>query len=237
MIHPYATMAFAKSLAHWGKAEFVPQWNTPVILRNIEGGGVDAAGVYPLCALPADADIAGGLSHLRALGCVSVILVLDDIHRPAQETLQKHFNHFIPFKKHFLYRPALGPISYHSQHKRALKKAVGQVRVEALDLHKHAGAWQLLYDHLTAQLQLSGLHAFPLAHAEALANIEGVTAIGAWMGDELVSAHIWAGDGKTQHSHLVASNERGYGARAGFGGKFRKRRRRPRPLQARICER
>jgi hypothetical protein len=49
-----------------------------------------------------------------------------------------------------------------------------------------------------------------------LANLEGVTTIGAWVGDDLVSAHIWARDDDCVHSHLAASSELGYATGAAY---------------------
>ena len=78
MTHPYATLAFGESLAHWGKPLFVAPWQTTVILREFESGTFDAAGTYPFAVLPQDADIAAGLAQLGEAGAVSVVLVLDD---------------------------------------------------------------------------------------------------------------------------------------------------------------
>lgn len=44
----------------------------------------------------------------------------------------------------------------------------------------------------------------------------GITAIGAWLADELVSAHVWVSDGRYVHSHLAASSDAGYKAGAAY---------------------
>ena len=216
MTHPYATMAYAQALSHWGKPLWVPQWQTAVIMRQLPSGEVDAAGAYPFSIIANESDIAAGLAHIRAEGALSLTLVLDDFHKPDFALCAPHATLLKPFKTHYVYNRAKGAVAYDDHHKRALKKAQQQVRVDVLDLKTHGREWQALYDHLIADLQLQGLHAFPAAHYQALAEINGITAIGAWMGDELVSAHLWAGDGATQHSHLVASNAKGYEARASF---------------------
>ncbi|MFW0778037.1 MAG: hypothetical protein ACN2B6_10010 [Rickettsiales bacterium] len=214
--HPYARIIFAESLSHWGKALFVEEWHTPVILREIDGGGIDAAGVYPFCVLPKDADIAGGLERLKQHGAVSVVMVLDDFHRPELDVLKPHFPMLRDFKTHYVHDYAKGEPQYDSHHRRGLRKAQQQVRVDVVDLKTHWRDWQKLYDYIIRDMKLSGLHAFPAAHHEALAPLEGIAAIGAWMDDELVSAHIWAGDGEMMHSHLVASNAKGYETRAAY---------------------
>lgn len=214
-MHPYANPAYAAALSHWGKALTIPEWNTSVIMRNIPAGGVDAAGVYPIAVLSPDADIAGGLARLREAGAVSVVLVLDDFHRPSIEALEKHFT-VTPFKTHYVYKPANGAITYDTHHKRALRKAQSAVRAGVLDLKRDWRQWQGLYDHLIAELQLTGVHAFPASYHEAIAQLDGMVAIGVWDGDELVSAHLWACDEKTAHSHLVASSQKGYELRAAY---------------------
>ncbi|MBY0406131.1 MAG: hypothetical protein K2Q01_00430 [Rickettsiales bacterium] len=145
-----------------------------------------------------------------------MVLVLDDFHRPEIAEMQRHFDFIRPFKTHYVYRKAKGMVAYVSHHRRALRRALKEVRVGILDVRQHTHAWQSLYDDLTRKLELSGLHAFPIAHIEEIAGIEGVTAIGAWHEDALVSAHIWVSDGTYAHSHLVASNQKGYDTQAAY---------------------
>lgn len=216
LVHPYKTMKYAQSLAHWGEAFYVDAWQSPVILRKIDGGGFDAAGVYPFCVLPKDADIAAGLARLKEHGAVSVVLVLDDFHRPQIQTLEPHFSLLRPFKTHYVHDPKKGEVSYDSHHRRSLRKAQKQVKIGVLDLSKDWQNWHALYDYIIKDMGLTGLHAFPTAHHQVLFHLEGITAIGAWAGDELASAHIWAEDGETIHSHLVASNAKGYETRAAY---------------------
>lgn len=216
MTHPYATRAFAESLSHWGRALEVPAWGCHVIVRDIANDGEDAAGVYPITPIIENADITAGLQQLKKYGLVSVVLVLDDFHRPALEQLSKHFTKVLPFKPHYIYRPPKGPMEYDSHHKRALKKAMNKVKTGVVDL-KHDGAgWQTLYDALIAKLKLSGLHAFPHTHHDALARMDEVIAVGAWLGNELVSCHVWVRYKDRLHSHLIASNEAGYDTRAAY---------------------
>lgn len=215
--HPYATMDYAHSLAHWGKAMFVPEWNAPVIVRSIgQSGQEDAAGVYPFVPLAADADIAGGLERLRAAGMVSVVLVTDAFHSPPIDVLTQHFTTVRPLKRHYIWCPHLGDIHYHEHHRRAVRKAQDLVRTEVVEMKHHVGEWHSLYDALIEKLSLTGLHAFPRAHHDALAAMDGVVLVGAWQGDEMVSGHVWVSDGEYAHSHLVASNDKGYECRAGF---------------------
>ncbi len=215
-MHPYAASMFAESLTHWGEPFLVPEWNCHVIKRHITDKLYDAAGVYPITPLSADADIAGGLSRLRDAGFVSVVLVLDDFHRPDLEMLKPHFDVVQNFKQHYLFKPEKGGITYDSHHKRAVKTALKHVRTDIIPLRECVNDWAGLYDGLIQKLSLQGLHAFPHTHHQILAEMPGIIAIGAWIGEELVSCHLWADDGEFVHSHLVASNDKGYESRAAY---------------------
>lgn len=216
MIHPYATPAYAASLSHWGTPLMVPAWGTTVIVRDIGQSYRDAAGTYPFAALGNASDIAAGLDFLHRQGMVSVVLVLDAFHCPPLEEMKKHFALLKPFKTHYVHRRDAEPVDYDAHHRRALRRALQHVRVGPLDLKRDWKQWQALYDVLIAKLNLNGLHAFPAGHHSALGDILGMSAIGAWSGDELVSCHVWASDGTFAHSHLVASNDKGYECQAAY---------------------
>lgn len=217
MRHPYATDAYALSLVSDGRTLVVPEWGCSVLVRPIEGEQDDATGIYPLAILRRDADIEGGLSRLRDLGLVSIVLVVDDFHRPAIECLERAFDFVRPFKAHFLNKPAQATTPAYSKHHRyEIQRASRHVTVGVMDLGRHLDDWIRLYATLMERHSLSGIHDLPLKHHASLARLEGVTAIGAWIEGELVSCHIWVHDGQRAHSHLGASSERGYACGAAY---------------------
>jgi hypothetical protein len=223
VIHPYATAAYAHSLSHWGEAQSVPEWGCGVILRAIPGmdaagedtAGMDAAGTYPIAAIAADADLPGGLERLRRLGLISITLVLDDFQRPPLALLQKYFNVVRPFKTHYIRRNA-AKFTYARHHRYEVARASRKVTVRPFDLESHLPEWTALYASLIRRHGLRGVHLFPAAHFEALHRMKSTTSMGAWLDDELVSAHIWVSDGTHVHSHLAASNDAGYKAGAAY---------------------
>jgi len=216
MIHPYATPTYAAALSYWGAPLFVPDWNCSVIVRDIMPGFKDASGVYPLAILPKEADLNGGLHFLQQKGLVSVVLVLDEDHRPPLEQLKRHFSATRIFKTHYLYRPSMGPLSFDSATRYKLRQTLKSIRIEAFNLRLYLNEWFALYDGLVKKRGLSDVHAFPLSYFKALANLDGVTALGAWKEDSLVSCHLWIGHDRYQHSHLAATNAEGYKNRAAF---------------------
>ncbi len=210
MIHPYGTERYAKSLPHVGEPFAVPEWETHVLIRPAQGGAYDAVGTYPLAVIAAGADLEAGLSRLKAAGLVSVVFVLDDILRPPLGTLQSAFDVVRPFKTHYLHDRTLAGVVYGKHHRYEIKRALGRVSVLEISLADHLESWRSFYEELTARHQMSGVHAFPAAHHEALASLAGVRTFGAFADGELVSAHVFVAHDGYAFSHLAASTGRGY---------------------------
>jgi hypothetical protein len=217
MTHPYASAAYAQSLAHAGEAFAVPEWGGHVLVRPTpDGAGRDAMGPYPLTALPADADLTGGLERLAKAGLVSVVLVLDDRLRPAREALETAFGFVRPFKPHYLHGRGLGPVAYGKHHRYELKRALARVEAREIVLAEHLAEWQALYGELAQRHGLAGLHAFPAAHHQALAKLPGLRAFGAFLEGRLVAAHIFVTHQGYAISHLAASAPEGYATGAAY---------------------
>jgi hypothetical protein len=216
MMHPYATDVYARSLSHLGDAMRIPEWGCSVVLRDLGGGLRDAFSTYPIAIMAENADIAGGLERLRQMGLVAVTLVLDDFHRPSLRELQANFDVITPFKTHWIRRNGL-PFSYGKNHRYNLARALKKVTVEPFDLKNYHSEWTSLYQNLTQRHGIAGgVQAFSSGHVQALARLEGVLAIGAWLEGRLVSAQIWVSDGRYAHSHLTASSDEGYDVRAAY---------------------
>ena len=209
MTHPYATEAYAKSLAHWGEALHVPEWECSVIVRDVAQGGQDACGTYPLAVLPEHADLSGGLARLRAHGLISVTLVLDDFHRPSLQALQRHFSVIKKFKTHYI-RQIAEPFAYAKHHRYRIGRAYRRVQAGPVDLAANAAEWRALYATLAGKHQLTGVHDFPKSYFDVLETLPGVTAFGAWLDGRLVSVQSWVDDGVHVHGHLAASSPAGY---------------------------
>ncbi len=211
MTHPFATAAYAAGLAHVGEAFAVPEWDGHVLTRPTPSGAHrDAMGPYPLTPLAPDADLTGGLAHLKAAGLVSVVLVLDDQLRPTAEALTAVFDTARPFKTHQVHDRALGPPAYDKHHRYEIRRAQARVEAREIALADHLPAWEALYGDLVARHALTGLHAFPHAHHAALASLPGVCTFGAFVEGVLVSAHIFVTHAGHAVSHLAASSPDGY---------------------------
>jgi len=214
--HPYATEHYAESLLRNGHIVPVPEWGCCILVRPILGQLEDAAGTYPITIFAHDADISGGLSRLRALDLVSIVLVVDDFHRPSLEHLAAEFDFVRPFKTHFLHKPANGPPTYDKHHRYEVRRARRSVDVAVLDLDSNLEDWMAIYSVVSTRHQFSGVHDLPRKHHTTLARLGGVTAIGAWTEGKLAACHVWVHNAGRVHSHLAASSERGYACGAAY---------------------
>ena len=216
MTHPYATQAYAASLAHMGDARAVPAWDSWVIERPLAGGGMDVCGPYPLAVIARDADLAAGLETLRHSGAVSVTLALDDFHRPELEQLRTHFDVVRPFKTHYVVDRSAGEVSPSRHHRYEISRALRAVSVREIPLADSLPQWETLYRTLVSRHELAGVHDFPAAHFVALAALPAVRCVAAFQGEAMVAAHLWVDHGDCVHSHLAASSELGYALRAAY---------------------
>lgn len=217
MTHPYALAAYARSLAHVGRACPVPEWDSHVLTRPTpQGGRQDAIGPYPLTVIAKDADVAAGLARLKAVGLVSVVTVLDDRLRPDLAALEAAFDTVRRFKSHYVHDRTQGPIVYDKHHRYEIRRALTRVSAREITLSDHRPAWAALYGQLADRHGLGGLHDFPLAHHAALAALPGLRAFGAFIEGDLVSAHLFVTHGGYAVSHLAASAPEGYRTGAAY---------------------
>jgi len=214
--HPYSSAAFAALHGAWGEPLWVPEWETHVIQRPIPGGGQDGAGCYPLTPLSSEADLEAGCERLRAAGLVSLVLVLDPLARPPQHALQQTFDLARPFKTHYLVDPAAGGYRPSRHHRYEIRVAQRSVEARPFELRAHLPAWQALYTNLVRRKGISGLLDFPSSAFAGLAELPGLVSIGAFRGEELLSAHLWIQGPAGVTSHLAASSPDGYACRAAY---------------------
>ena len=207
--HPYSTHAYAEALDHWGKPLSVPEWGVTVLVRDIDLGGQDATGPYPITPIAADADLAGGLARLSAEGLISVTLVLDNACKPSGESLEQYFDIYRVFKPHFIHPAGAAPmVSKH--HRYEIKQARSRLEVRPIALADHCEEFWSMYQHLKARHGLSGVHDFPGTYFERLAALDGVVTLAAFLEHKMVGAHIFVAHRQRLTSHLSATCETGY---------------------------
>lgn len=212
----YSQLQYAESLSQIGKAFHVPAWGTSVLLRKINETEIDATGVYPIAAIRPNANFEDGLAYLREHKLISIVLVVDDFHRPALKSMQKQCDLFKKFKTHYLYRPELGKLEYDRHHRYEIKKAFKNVQVKKLALKNFLPEWKDLYQNLIQKQSLKGIHLFNDEHFSLLSEAQGVDTFSAWIENELVSCHIWVQNNGFAHSHLAASSTLGYQTSAAY---------------------
>ena len=209
--HPYSRRAYAQSLSHLGEAFDVPEWHTHVLRRSLPSGESDWAGCYPVAILGGGADLPAGALRLKREGGVSVTLVSQQLAALADIADVAR-----PFKRHYIHDNRLGPPSFSRHHRYEIRRASEKVDIQIIQLVDYMPQWMALYGALADRHGLDSTAMFPEQAFQQLAELEGLTAIGAFVGAALVSCHLWIGDGRSVYSHLAASNEEGYGRNASY---------------------
>ena len=216
-VHPYATLTYANTLAHVGRPIFVPAWQTYVIERDWKGHATDAIGPYPITCMAIESDVDLGLESLRKAGLVSVTLVVDGLLGPPINELQRTFTFARPFKTHYLVDEAAGTYQPSKHHRYEIRRAARLgVEVRVVPMLDILDAWTALYDELISHHRIASVQRFPRESFEALANCDGLTTVAAFVGEELVSCHLWIQYKRFVWSHLAASSALGYASSAAY---------------------
>jgi len=216
-LHPYATLAYAKTLTHVGHPLHVPDWHTYVIARDYEGKAVDAVGPYPITCLAPESDLRSGLDALGNAGCVSVTFVVDNLIGPPISKFQNAFTFVRPFKTHYLVDGVVGTYQPSKHHRYEIRRAAQRgVEVRIVPLLEILDEWTALYDALISHHHIAGAQRFSRTSFEALANCEGFSTVAAFVDRKLVSCHLWVEFQNFVWSHLAASNALGYESGASY---------------------
>ncbi len=215
--HPYASAAYADVFRDTAKPLWVSAWGAHVLLRAIEPGVNDAIGGYPVAVFDKSADLKAGLEFLKAQGLVSVGLVPDPVGAPPLAELSAAFTLCSPFKAHALidYRRE---VRYSKHHRAEVKRALRWVKVREVRFRDHLDTWLGLYRELGARRALGGMSALSARAFEQLSTVEGLRAVAAFAGKEIVSMHLWVVDGPSGKgsSLFAASSEKGYACSAAY---------------------
>jgi Acetyltransferase (GNAT) domain len=215
--HPYATLAYARTLAHVGRPLEVPAWQSCVVARDCHEGAVDAMGTYPLACLAPDCDLQQGLDFLRDAGMVSTTLVVDNLSGPPLSHFQSAFPHTRPFKTHYLVDGRAGAYEPSPHHRNEVRRAAKRgVEVRIVPLQAILDGWCALYEELISRHQITGVQSFTRDSFAALSPCAGLSTVAAFIGDELVSCHLWIHHADVVWSHLSATSALGYANGAAY---------------------
>jgi hypothetical protein len=215
--HPYATLAYARTLSHVGRPIDVPEWGTHVIARELGGERADAVGPYPLACLASDSDLASGLERLRRERMISVTLVVDALAGPPISSLRDAFLYSRPFKTHYLVDPSASQYLPTRHHRQEIRRAAKRgVEVRMVRLPEILNAWTALYDELKARHEITGVQRFSRDSFDLLARCDGLRTVAAFIGQQLVSCHLWFEHDGSVCSHLAASSATGYDSSAAY---------------------
>jgi hypothetical protein len=216
-IHPYATLAYAKTLTHIGRPMYVRAWDSHIIVRDVDQNSFDAIGPYPIACLAPGSDLRAGLEDLRQAGMISVVLVVDGLWGPPHRELEQAFSSARPYKTHYLVDSAAGQYLPTSHHRYEIRRAANRgIEIQMVYLRDILDEWTELYDHLIARHQITGAQRFSRTSFEALACCDGLVTLAAYLGETVVACHIWFQHEGFVWSHLAATNLAGYRNGASF---------------------
>lgn len=215
MIHPYADIRYAQAFSPSMQPVAMPSAGLHVLSRPISNTGYcDAMGPYPLSPVSRSVDFASDFEALREEGLVSLVMVSDPFYFPAPSCFEAAFDRSALFKQHFVYDYSQ-PQAYSSHHRYEVRRAHKSCDTSIITLHDHLDAWYELYSTLILRHGITGIQAFSRDYFVQIAALEPVM-VGAFIDGVLVSAHLWFIHEGVVYSHLAASSDAGYRARAAY---------------------
>jgi hypothetical protein len=215
--HPFATRAYVEAAGGGSRTIEVPAWNATVLARSIPGTPwVDATGCYPFLPFGQTVDLAAGLEQLRAQGLISIVLVTDPLHLPAQGRLAA-FDLCRAYKTHHMFERSLGPINRTRRYWREVRIAREALRIAEVEYPEHAEEFARLYANLVDHHGIVGAAAFDMAFFAALRDVPGIRAIAAWLDEQIVSMMLFVVHTDTAYAFLAGTTEEGRARCAHYG--------------------
>lgn len=198
-----------------GRCLSVAAWGNAFVVRPVAGGGFDAAGSYPLTPFTSVPDLEQGLAELRGQGLVSVVMVPDPLAAPSVDTLQRHFGHVQPFKSHLIidHQTDYAPTKHHCER---IRRGHRRCRIERGPLKSRLVEWIALYGELVTHRRISGAADFRPEYFTQLAELPGLEAFTAVVGDKIGGMTLWFAHDGVVYNHLTACNATGYANGAAF---------------------
>jgi hypothetical protein len=147
---------------------------------------------------------------------ISVTLIVDGLDGPDIDALRRAFASSRVFKTHYVVDPAL-PYSPSAHHVQEIRKAGKRgVEVRVVELRDILDAWCALYETLLERHDAGAVHRFSRESFGLLAGCPGLTTVAAFIGQDLVSCHLWIAHEGIVRSHLAASSAAGYASSAAY---------------------
>lgn len=216
--HPYASSAYAYLFQNGMTPVELKQSRSYILTRPIAStDAIDATGPYPMTPLAKAADYTDDFDTLRRAGAVSLVMVTDTFFCPEEAWLKQQFDVCAPFKEHFVHdlQASEEERKFSKHHRYEVRKSLRSCETRLIDLNEHLDAWCAMYNALIERHAITGIQAFGREYFEHLCALNPLT-IGAFDGNELVSAHIWLEHEGYVYSHLAASTDKGYSCGAAY---------------------
>jgi hypothetical protein len=216
----YLDLAYARSLAAWGRPHFLAGSGGSLLVRDIPGAdAADAMGPYPFFACSDWSGLAADLAGLRSsLVCVS--MVTDPFGR-FDEALLRHIflDLCVPYKKHYVVDLEAEAIPQADNHRRNVRRGLASVVVDVAtgdDASSLLDAWCDLYGGLVERHEITGPQRFSRAIFAEQLKVSGLVAFLAKREGEVVGMTLWYEQADVAYYHLGAYSSAGYEHRASF---------------------
>jgi hypothetical protein len=216
-LHPYASDSYRNALDAGGATTLeVPPWDSYVVLPGSQKktGFVSATGPFPLASLDPNCDLRGGLSHLQSQGVSTVAIVTDPLWAPTVTELEAAFDTCRVFKSNFVIDMSLGKPRLRKRHRNRINNAKRCCETHIVSLSEYLDTWWSLYRVLVDRHEMS--QAFSKDYFKSLANMSQLTAIAAFVKDEIVSMSLWVRFEDIAYFHDGASTDVGYNIFAAY---------------------
>lgn len=215
--HPYARAAYAAAQSGVENLRPAPGLGEHLVRRAVTDEVFDLAGVYPMSPMGEARAVEEGLERLRQGGAVSLVMVPDPLFSPDPSRLQAIFDHFRPFKPHYLVDPGVTGFAPTRHHRERIRRGLRRCMVDEVRLCDWMDLWEQLYRDLQARRGFAGPAAFSAAYVSMLAVQPEIRAFLARTPDgEGLGMTLWFAHGGVAYNHLTAVSLRGYAAGASY---------------------
>lgn len=210
MVYLYSSKQYAEAFKSDYKPIYLPTTKSYMLERKVlDTDLLDISACYPRYLVDDYNNIKKDIDYLKSKGFISLVFASDVFSTKELEDNKILFEHFKPFKEHFICE--LKSYQGHSNHhKYEVKKASKLAEVKIIDLRKYLHEWILIYQVLIQKHNIKGVQYFSPQYFKSIANLDNLYTVAAFRNNELISAHIWIAHQDKVYSHLAASNDTGY---------------------------
>lgn len=213
----YRHEEYLDSLSEFGEPLRLRRSGGWLLAREIEAGGRDAMGPYPLMVADRWDRLCEDLRDLPK-DLVSIALVTDPFAPIDAADLERCFDVVKRFKDHHVVDLSM-PIESRTKahHRRKARRALRELEVEVIERPAgHTDEWDRLYRHTIERHRIRGIRAFSKSAFATQLRVPGMVMLRARYQGHVVGATLWVHDGDVAYYHLTGTTPEGYAHDASY---------------------